>query len=605
MGDENPICTLEITPNLATKAAKTSLSSPMGTMWCRCDPTPSGWCKTDAHSIDFGPRIQNQHLKDFLKLVDSLDLDVANRERTRLRRTAKLQNDILMFQQHQVQIFYDHVNPATRRTIDQSAGGKLRDRNTEESWALLEDLALYDNESWNNPRDFSKPVTEIYLPHGDPSTSDLHLTEIENQVQCLMEAHLAPKQLVHVNKIASSRMICSGPHDTQYCMENPEQAFVDCASSHTNEAKDARLSKFEADFKQQQGDMTNKIDTILKAINDRITGALPSDTVKNLILNVNPTSLVSSVQPKQTLEDEFKDLHLNLSVLEVLAHALMYNAILDKYIESLELGKNRFAFIQGEMPRRMKDPKLFTLPCRLGDSQPFDTLADLGSCVNLIPLYLFKKLKIRLLEENDHIFRLADGTKSYPVGIIKNAEVHIGRLKLFDDFYIINMEKDPATTLLVGRRFLATANVVIDSRKAKIAVGEGITSSDSNGAQPPYYVKKDFMDCHLPEEWEMARDAELNPFKDVFVFRRMVEFLRALPINLKENMWELEDLIENPINWNSPPKCRDGAWHIRIELIDPDGEKFKKMFQSILTTRKISKKESLGEIIDLDHFHDT
>ncbi|GJR52209.1 zinc finger, CCHC-type containing protein [Tanacetum coccineum] len=63
----------------------------------------------------------NQHLKDFLKLVDSLNLDVANKERTRLRsistwedlttcflaqffppgRTIKLRNDILMFQQHQ------------------------------------------------------------------------------------------------------------------------------------------------------------------------------------------------------------------------------------------------------------------------------------------------------------------------------------------------------------------------------------------------------------------------------------------------------------------------------------------------------------------------
>ncbi|GJZ91116.1 zinc finger, CCHC-type containing protein [Tanacetum coccineum] len=83
----------------------------------------------------------NQHLKDFLKLVDSLNLDVANRERTRLclfqfsfrdqasnwlerlpagsistmddlttrflsqffppGRTTKLRNDILMFQQHQ------------------------------------------------------------------------------------------------------------------------------------------------------------------------------------------------------------------------------------------------------------------------------------------------------------------------------------------------------------------------------------------------------------------------------------------------------------------------------------------------------------------------
>nr|GFA06979.1 MAK10-like protein [Tanacetum cinerariifolium] len=29
---------------------------------------------------------QNQHLKNFLKLVDSLDLDVANRERTRLQK---------------------------------------------------------------------------------------------------------------------------------------------------------------------------------------------------------------------------------------------------------------------------------------------------------------------------------------------------------------------------------------------------------------------------------------------------------------------------------------------------------------------------------------
>ncbi|GKF66718.1 hypothetical protein Tco_0193235, partial [Tanacetum coccineum] len=57
-------------------------------------------------------------------------------------------------------------------------------------------------------------------------------------------------------------------------------------------SQDARMSKFKADFKQQQGEMTNKIDTVLKAINDPITGALPSDTVKNPKLNVNSTSPV-------------------------------------------------------------------------------------------------------------------------------------------------------------------------------------------------------------------------------------------------------------------------------------------------------------------------
>ncbi|GKC96577.1 hypothetical protein Tco_1162019 [Tanacetum coccineum] len=111
---------------------------------------------------------------------------------------------------------------------------KLHDKNAEESWALLEDLALYDNESCNDPRDFAKPIKAIYLPQDVPGTSDLRLIELENQVQRLMEAHLAPKSSNQVNKIGSSCEICSGPHDTQYCMENPEQAFVDyaCNNSH-------------------------------------------------------------------------------------------------------------------------------------------------------------------------------------------------------------------------------------------------------------------------------------------------------------------------------------------------------------------------------------
>ncbi|GJR08568.1 hypothetical protein Tco_0791220 [Tanacetum coccineum] len=53
-------------------------------------------------------------------------------------------------------------------------------------------------------------------------------------------------------------------------------------------SQDARLAKFEADFKQQQSKMTNKIDTVLKAITDRIARALPSYTVKNPKLDTSP-----------------------------------------------------------------------------------------------------------------------------------------------------------------------------------------------------------------------------------------------------------------------------------------------------------------------------
>ncbi|GKB42551.1 hypothetical protein Tco_0887493, partial [Tanacetum coccineum] len=123
-----------------------------------------------------------------------------------------------------------------RRTIDQAAGGKLNDENEEESWALLEDLALYDNESWNDSRNFAKPVKAISMPHDDLSASDHRLIEFENQVQHMMEAHLSQSKPFHVNKIASSCGICSGPHDTQYCMEEPERAFFEYASTRTDEA---------------------------------------------------------------------------------------------------------------------------------------------------------------------------------------------------------------------------------------------------------------------------------------------------------------------------------------------------------------------------------
>ncbi|GJX85126.1 MAK10-like protein [Tanacetum coccineum] len=318
-----------------------------------------------------------------------------------------------------------------------------------------------------------------------------------------MEAHIAPMQPTQVNKITSLCEIYSGPHDTQYCMENPEQAFVEYASSPTDEAGDKWYT-----FKPEQKNSSDTYNPSWKS-HPNLRTQRPKE-------------------PEKTLEDEFNDLHLNMPVLEVLAHASMYNAILDKYIESLELDKNR------------------------------------------------------LLEEIDHVFGLADGTKSYPVGIVKDVEVHIGKLKLLNDFYVIDMKKDPETPLLVGRGFLSTANAVIDCRKSEIVVGEGIT-------------RKDFLDCHLPEEWEIARDAEINPFKDVLVFRRMVKFLGAIPINLKSNMWESEDLIQNPIDWNKPPKNGDGAWHAKIRLIDPDGEEFTKTMQSIPNFRKLSERESPRE----------
>nr|GEZ24605.1 MAK10-like protein [Tanacetum cinerariifolium] len=314
MGDENPIRTLKD----YSKSHEGYRNTIELTVRNNVVPLRSDTIRLVQNGCSFyGLRSKdpNQHLKDFLKLVDSPDLDVKNRERTRM--TAKLRNDILMFQQHhreslseewtrfkdllqkvpyhgidlwlQVKKIYDHVNPVIRRTIDLLADGKLRDLNAEESWALLKNLALYDNESWNDPRDFAKPVKVKTLPQDVPSTSDHRLIELETQVQRLMEAHLAPTQPTQVNKITTSCEICNGPHDTLYSWKTVNKPLL---TTHPR-----------VPMKQE-------------AIIDQLEGTLPSDTIKNSKLGA---TLVLSARSYPTKDPQCSN-HIHSSINAITIH---------------------------------------------------------------------------------------------------------------------------------------------------------------------------------------------------------------------------------------------------------------------------------------------
>ncbi|GKB90010.1 zinc finger, CCHC-type containing protein [Tanacetum coccineum] len=255
MGDENPIRTLGDYSKPSHEGYRNTIELLVGN---NVVPLRSDTIRLVQNGCSFhGLRSEdpNQHLKDFLKLVDSLDLDGENRERTRLRlfqfslrdqasnwlerlpagsistwedlttrflaqffpsgRTAKLRNDILMFQQHhgeslseawtrfkdllqkvphhgidrwlQIQIFYDHVSFHLKCEIDRAAGGKLRNKNTDESWEIIENLALYDHEGWDETKEFVKPVKAISTPQGVPKTPDRRLLELEDQINFLLK----------------------------------------------------------------------------------------------------------------------------------------------------------------------------------------------------------------------------------------------------------------------------------------------------------------------------------------------------------------------------------------------------------------------------------
>ncbi|GKF00558.1 hypothetical protein Tco_0023908 [Tanacetum coccineum] len=89
----------------------------------------------------------------------------------------------------QINIFYDHVFFHLKCEIDHAVGSKLRDKNADESWEIIENLALYKHEGWNDSKDFIKPVKAISTSQNTSKNPKRRLLELEDQTNFLLKAH--------------------------------------------------------------------------------------------------------------------------------------------------------------------------------------------------------------------------------------------------------------------------------------------------------------------------------------------------------------------------------------------------------------------------------
>ncbi|GJV70256.1 hypothetical protein Tco_1485765 [Tanacetum coccineum] len=85
MGDKNPIRTLGDYSKHSHEGYSNTIELPEGNNVVPLQSDTIRLVQKGCSFHELRSEDPNQHLKDFLELVDSLDLDVANRERTRLR----------------------------------------------------------------------------------------------------------------------------------------------------------------------------------------------------------------------------------------------------------------------------------------------------------------------------------------------------------------------------------------------------------------------------------------------------------------------------------------------------------------------------------------
>nr|GFB94093.1 reverse transcriptase domain-containing protein [Tanacetum cinerariifolium] len=84
------------------------------------------------------------------------------------------------------------------------------------------------------------------------------------------------------------------------------------------------------------------------------------------------------------------------------------------------LNENCSAVVLKKLPEKLGDPGRFLIPCDFTGLDNCLALVDLGASINLMPLSIWKKLRLPTLNDTKLVLELADRTISKPTGVAEN-----------------------------------------------------------------------------------------------------------------------------------------------------------------------------------------
>nr|GEX26163.1 putative ribonuclease H-like domain-containing protein [Tanacetum cinerariifolium] len=100
-------------------------------------------------------------------------------------------------------------------------------------------------------------------------------------------------------------------------------------------------------------------------------------------------------------------------------------------------------------------------------------LADLGASINLMPLFVSKKLGLPELISTRMTLELANRAICTPARIARDVFVPLGKFTFPSDFVIVDYESDPRVPLILGRPFLRIARALIDVHREEMILRDG------------------------------------------------------------------------------------------------------------------------------------
>nr|GEW58491.1 hypothetical protein [Tanacetum cinerariifolium] len=402
---------------------------------------------------------------------------------------------------HQLDTFYNALNPNDQDAPDSAAGGNFLDKIPRECLSIIE--------SKSKVRYSRSRITDSRANTNTPLSSSLPSNSFDLQH---IAASLEDKLDIRMNRFEKS-------------LNDMKNSFV-TPTAPIKAVEEKNQQDFHKKFEQKQDDFQNQMMNFMQNLYNNkpsSSSSLPSNTIPNLkgeakaittrsgmtykeppvpppgVEQQEPTEATTDtelpstedIQPplvKEKIREKddilaakfmeiFQDLHFELSFVDVLVHmpkfAPMFKKLLNNKNKLIELTKtplneNCSAVVLKKLPEKLGDPGRFLIPCDFSEFDNCLALADLGASINRILLSIWKKLKLPTLNDTKMVLELADRTISKPIGVAENIFVKVGKFYFPVDFVVLDIIVDPRVPFILGRPFLSTARALIDVYEGEI-----------------------------------------------------------------------------------------------------------------------------------------
>nr|GEX39670.1 hypothetical protein [Tanacetum cinerariifolium] len=407
----------------------------------------------------------------------------------------------------QIQIFYDRVSFHLKCEIDRASGGKLRNKNADKSWKIIENLALYDHERCYETKEFVKPVKAISTPQVILKTPNRRLLELEDQINFLLRGSRptptpssAHTPQAYINAVYSN----SRPRNQN---EPPTLSTFAFREPHTE-----RMERFENTIFKQREEINGRMTEMFGLLNELTT----SRTLEKVLIreeakfpvtkNLNSISLTkeeeigsdrtmmtpgNAEKPTETktetpireveeinkVENRAKTIKTSENDKAVEAPGSQPVAYYLKHKINVKLIKglvnnNRFNNSRSRTQAEKKKGKEYkVLPG--GPLMHVSTLVDQGSDVNVMPYSTYMKLTDEKPAEIDIRLSLASHSYIYPLGIAEDVLVKIVEHVYPVDFVISDIRENENRPFIFGTPFLTTAKASIKFDTGTITLRPG------------------------------------------------------------------------------------------------------------------------------------